>query len=139
MATSTTTFPLSGPTQQVRALAAAVPSELSQTPLLGILAVVMGAGIASLAARLLSLGLADLKGSVGIGFDQGAWVGSAFNVAQMFIGPFTVYLGALWGARRVLLGAAAAFTLVSFYLPFVHNFGLLITLLGIAGLTSGTF
>ena len=139
MAASTTTLPLPGPAPQIRGLAAAAPSELSQAPLLGILAVVMGAGIATLAGRLISLGLADLKGSVGISFDQGAWISTAFNVAQVFIGPFTVYLGALLGPRRVLLWAAGAFTIVSAYLPFVHNYGLLITLLAIAGLTSGTF
>ena len=71
-------------------MVAALPSDLSHSPLLGILGVVMGAGIVTLAGRLLSLGLADLKGNVGIGFDDGAWIASAFNVALMFIGPFTV-------------------------------------------------
>src|SRR5262249_9979204 len=121
MATTTTVVPMPPPLQIARGLAGATPAELSQAPLLGILAVVMGAGIATLAARLLSLGLADLKGSVGISFDQGAWTATAFNSAQILIGPFTVYLGALMGARRVLLGAATVFTVVSAYLPFVHN------------------
>ena len=121
------------------AMAAALPADLSHSPLLGILGVIMGAGIVSLAGRLLSLGLADLKGQLGISFDQGAWVGSAFNVALMFIGPFTVYLGALVGPRRILLVSAAVFTLVSACLPFVHSYTLLIVLLAMAGLSSGTF
>src|SRR6266536_637065 len=83
------------PTQIVRALSSAAPAELSKSPLLGILGVVLGAGIVTLAGRMLTLGLADLKGHVGISYDDGAWIGSAFNVALMFIGPFTVYLGAL--------------------------------------------
>jgi len=49
------------------ALASALPADLSHTPILGILAVNMGAGIATLAARFLSLGLADLRGHLGIG------------------------------------------------------------------------
>src|SRR5271167_3617682 len=93
-------------------MVAALPSDLSHSPLLGILGVVMGAGIVTLAGRLLSLGLADLKGNVGIGFDEGAWIGSAFNVALMFIGPFTVYIGGLLGPRNVLLAAGGAFTLI---------------------------
>ena len=120
-------------------MVAALPSDLSHSPLLGILGVVMGAGIVTLAGRLLSLGLADLKGNVGIGFDEGAWIGSAFNVALMFIGPFTVYLGALFGARRILLVCAAVFFVVSALLPLVHSYSLMIFLLVIAGLTSGTF
>src|SRR5437899_6165052 len=118
---------------------AALPVDLSHSPLLGILGVLLGAGIVTITGRLLSLGLADLKGNVGIGFDEGAWIGSAFNVALMFIGPFTVYLGALFGARRILLVCAAMFFVVSALLPLVHSYSLMIFLLVIAGLTSGTF
>jgi DHA2 family multidrug resistance protein len=120
-------------------MVAALPSDLSHSPLLGILGVVMGAGIVTLAGRLVSLGLADLKGNVGIGFDDGAWIASAFNAAIMFIGPFTVYLGALLGTRRTLLVSAAMFIVVSGLLPLVHSYSLLIFLLVLAGLTSGTF
>src|SRR5271155_5027141 len=120
-------------------MVAALPSDLSHSPLLGILGVVMGAGIVTLAGRLLSLGLADLKGNVGIGFDEGAWIGSAYNVALMFIGPFTVYLGGLLGARRVLLIAASCFTLLCLVLPWIHSYSLLLSALALAGLTSGTF
>src|SRR5271167_4387456 len=120
-------------------MVAALPSDLSHSPLLGILGVVMGAGIVTLAGRLLSLGLADLKGNLGIGFDEGAWIGSAFNVALMFIGPFTVYVGGLLGPRNVLLAAGGAFTLICLFLPYIHSYSLLITALVLAGLTSGTF
>jgi MFS transporter, DHA2 family, multidrug resistance protein len=126
-------------TQIAKAIAAGLPSELSQSPLLGILGVVMGAGIVTLTGRMLTLGTADLKGSLGIGVDDGAWIGSAYNVALMFIGPFTVYIGGLLGARKVLLLAAASFTVICAFLPFIHNYSLLLTALVLAGLTSGTF
>jgi DHA2 family multidrug resistance protein len=125
--------------QIASAISRALPSEISRSPVLGIIGVVMGAGIVTLAGRLLSLGTADLKGSLGMSYDDGAWIGSAFNVALMFIGPFTVYIGGLLGPRRVLIFAAGAFTLVNCFLPFVHSYGLLLTGLAFAGLTSGTF
>src|SRR6201998_511425 len=84
--------------QIANAIAGVLPSELSQSPLLGILGVVLGAGIVTLTGRMLTLGTADLKGSLGIGYDDGAWIGSAYNVALMFIRPFTVYLGGLFCA-----------------------------------------
>src|SRR5262247_697723 len=87
----------------VGALASRLPADLSHSPVLGILTVIMGAGLGSLAARLLTLGLADFRGHLGIGVDEGAWIGTAFNASTMFIGPLTVYLGALLGARRVML------------------------------------
>src|SRR3984957_8601414 len=122
-----------------RAAAAAIPSEVSTRPLLGILGVVTGAGLVTLAGRLLSLGLADLKGHVGISFDDGAWLDSAFNASLMFVGPFTVYLGGLLGPRRVLLFAAGLFTATSLLLPFIHSYSFLVVALIVAGLTSGTF
>src|SRR3954462_603544 len=106
MATSTLTLPRPKPIQIARAVAHAIPSDVSKSPLLGILGVITGAGIVTLASRMISLGLADLKGDTGISFDQGAWLSTAFNAALIFIGPFTVYLGALLGPRRILLGAA---------------------------------
>ena len=118
---------------------AALPVDLSHSPVLGIVGVILGAGIVTLTGRLLGLGLADLKGNVGIGFDEGAWISSAFNVTLMFIGPFSVYLGGLLGPRKVLLYSAAVFTAISAFLPLVHSYSLLIGLLAVAGLTSGTF
>jgi len=122
-----------------RAAATAIPSEISTRPLLGILGVVIGAGLVTLTGRMLSLGLADLKGHVGIGFDEGAWLDSAYNAALMFIGPFSVYLGGLLGPRRILLFAAGIFTLSCAFLPLIHSYSLLVAALIVAGLTSGTF
>ena len=139
MAASTAIAALPPPEQIAKGLAGAVPAELSKSPLLGILGVIMGAGIVSLMGRMLTLGLADLKGHLGIGFDDGAWISSAYNVALMFIGPFTVYLGALIGPRRILMVAAAVFTVACAFLPFIHNYSLLIAALVLAGLSSGTF
>src|SRR5262249_39419460 len=121
------------------AFVAAFPADLSHSPLLGIAGVLLGANIVTLTGRLLTLGLADLKGNVGIAFDDGAWISTAYNGAIMFIGPFSVFLGALLGPRTLLLVAAAVFTLACALLPLIHSYSLLIVLLAVAGLTSGTF
>src|SRR5215475_4246920 len=125
--------------QIAKTIAGGLPSELSKRPVIGILGVVLGAGIVTLTGRMITLGLADLKGTVGLGVDEGAWISSAYNVALMFIGPFTVYVGGLLGPRRVLLGAASCFTVICLFLPLIHNYSLLLTALVFAGLTSGTF
>src|ERR1700723_2135489 len=139
MAASTSAVALPPPEQIAGVLAKAAPSELSKSPLLGILGVIMGAGIVTLTGRMISLGLPDLKGHVGISFDDGAWLSSAYNVALMFIGPFTVFVGALLGPRKILFYAATIFSLVCAFLPLIHSYSLLIVALVLAGLTSGTF
>src|SRR5271167_4861454 len=92
--------------QIARVVATVIPSEVSTRPLLGILGVLIGAGTVTLTSRMISLGMADLRGHVGISYDAGAWLGSAFDFGLMFIGPFSVYLGGLLGPRRVLLFSA---------------------------------
>lgn len=139
MSASAAALPPPSPSQIASAVARAMPANLSRAPLLGILGVILGAGVVTLTGRMITLGVADWKGAVGIGFDDGAWIGTAFNAALMFIGPFTVYFGALLGPRRVLLASAAAFTVICVFLPFIHSYSLLIFALVLAGLTSGTF
>src|SRR5262252_1347333 len=139
MASSTVTLPGNAPIRFAQSVAARMPSEISKSPLLGILGVIIGAGVVSLTGRMISLGLADLKGGLGFGFDDGSWISSAYNIALMFIGPFTVYVGALLGARRVLFFAATSFTLICLLAPLIHSYSLLVAAIVLAGLTSGTF
>src|SRR5258707_1993075 len=122
-----------------RMAAAAMPAEVSTKPLLGILGVVTGAGVVTLTSRMISLGMPDFRGLHGFGYDESAWIGTAFDVGLMFIGPFTVYLGGLMGPRRILLTAAALFTVLLIFLPLVHSYSLVIAMALLGGLTSGTF
>jgi DHA2 family multidrug resistance protein len=112
---------------------------ITSRPIMGIFGVLLGAMIASFAGRLMSVGLVDLRGALHLGFDEASWIGTAFNAAMMFIGPFSVYLGGLLGPRRVLLFSASAFTLISILLPYAPTYPAMIILLVLAGLTAGTF
>lgn len=118
-------------------------SQTAQTssvrPILGIFAVLMGASLATLFGRLLSVGAADLRGALSLDYDAASWIGTSYNMGMMFIGPFSVYLGGLLGPRRVLLGAACLFTADCVVMPFAGGLGPLIGLLVLAGLTAGTF
>jgi MFS transporter, DHA2 family, multidrug resistance protein len=127
------------PVDIARSAAAAIPAEVSTKPLLGILGVVTGAGVVTLTSRMISLGMPDFRGLHGFGYDESAWIGSAFDAGLMFIGPFTVYLGGLMGPRRILLAAAALFTALFICLPFAHSYSLVIAMVLLGGLTSGTF
>src|SRR5215831_2645457 len=112
---------------------------LDQNPYVGTLGVFFGAGIATLNGRLISVGLPDLRGALGLGVDEASWIPTAYNMAMMFIGPFSVYLGGLLGIRRVLLASTTIFILCSFLLPFAPNLSVLLCLQVVSGLASGTF
>jgi len=108
-------------------------------PYIGTVGVMLGAGIVTLTGKLLSVGAPDLRVAFGLSVDEAAWIPTAFNMALMFMGPFSIYLGALFGTRRVLLCSGAVFALVSFLLPFSPNLPVLLLLQAVSGLASGTF
>jgi DHA2 family multidrug resistance protein len=137
---------LTTPRERVPAAAGSVPAKLARmlppvhaNVYVGTLGVFLGAGIATLNGRLISVGLPDLRGAMGLGVDEASWIPTAYNMALMFMGPFSVYVGALLGPRRVLLPAAAIFILCSILLPLSPNLGVMLTLQVISGLSSGTF
>src|SRR6266849_1290829 len=114
-------------------------SSLSQNPYVGTLGVFLGAGIVTLNGRLISVGLPDLRGAMGLGIDEASWIPTAYNMALMFMGPFSVYLGGLLGPRRVLLYSGTIFIISSILLPFSPNLQVMLCLQVVSGLASGTF
>src|SRR5437667_6079693 len=137
MASSITVRP--APIDIARTAAAAMPGAVSSKPLLGILGVVTGAGVVTLTSWMISVGMPDFRCLHGFGYDESAWICTSFDAGLMFIDPFTVYLGSLMGPRRILLTAAALFTVLLIFLPFAHSYSLVIAMALLGGLTSGTF
>jgi len=118
------------------ATSAAVPADI---PWLGLAAVLMGTFISTVNTRLSSFGLADIRGAVHAGFDEGAWITTAQGVAQMLIAPLAIWLGGVFGPRRVLMEAATAFAIVCLIEPLAPNLALLLGLQFVGGLASGFF
>src|SRR5262245_52819813 len=117
----------------------ALAKSLAQNPYVGTFGVFLGAGLATLNGRMISVGLPDLRGAMGLGFDEASWIPTAYNMALMFIGPFSVFVGAMFGARRVLLFSGTIFILCSILLPFSPSLRVMLCLQVISGLSSGTF
>ena len=108
-------------------------------PYIGILGVFLGAALATLNGRLLSVGLADLRGAKGFGFDEASWIPTALNMAMMFSGVFVIFVNTVLGLRRILLPCAAIFACASALLPLAPNYWSLAALVVVAGIFSGTF
>src|SRR5579871_4104468 len=108
-------------------------------PWLGLTAVLLGTFISTLTGRLSTFGLADIRGAIHAGFDEGAWITTAFTVAQMLITPIAVWIGSIYGQRRILIGAALAFAATSALTPFAQNLPSFLVLQFLSGLSSGCF
>jgi MFS transporter, DHA2 family, multidrug resistance protein len=102
----------------VSGAAAAAPVPLpaigrSEYPAVGVVAVMMGALISTLNARLTTQDLADIRGALGLGFDDGSWISTIFSAAQMVVTPAAAWMGTVLSTRRVLLWTGAIFALAS--------------------------
>src|ERR1700747_1740530 len=96
--------------------AAAPPAQ--RIPWIGLLAVLLGTFISTLNGRLSTFGLADIRGAMHAGFDEGAWITTSQTVAQMLIAPVAIWVGGVYGSRRILLISAMVFAVISLIAPF---------------------
>lgn len=111
----------------------------SLRPYVGIVGVLLGSLIATLASRVTSFGMADLRGGLHADFDEAAWITTAFGVGQMVAGVASPYLGAIFGVRRVLLiGILLTFT-ASLLGPLSPDLNAFLAMQVLGGIGSGTF
>ncbi len=108
-------------------------------PWLGLTAVLLGTFISTLTGRLSTFGLTDIRGAIHAGFDEGAWITTTFTVAQMLVTPIAVWIGSIYGPRRILLLAALSFATTSALVPLSQNLSTLLVLQFLGGLGSGCF
>ena len=108
-------------------------------PVVGVVAVMIGAFISTLNVRITTQGLADIRGALGLGFDEGSWISTIFSAAQMVVTPAAAWMSTVLSTRRVLLWTGAIFALASLPPPLVHDYDTLIALQFVRGLAVGAF
>jgi MFS transporter, DHA2 family, multidrug resistance protein len=111
----------------------------SLRPYIGILGVLLGSIAATLASRVTTFGLADLRGGLHAGFDEGAWITTGFGIGQMVAGIASPYLGAIFGVRRMLLLGITLMFVTSLLAPLSPNLDAFMTMQVLGGMGSGTF
>src|SRR5580693_2300498 len=108
-------------------------------PVLGVVAVMLGAFISSLNTRISTFGLADIRGGLSLGFDEGSWITTVFGAAQMVVTPAAAWMSTIFGTRRVLMWTGTIFTVTSLFPPVVGDYDTLMALQLIRGLAVGAF
>jgi MFS transporter, DHA2 family, multidrug resistance protein len=119
--------------------APAAASNICEHPLAGITAVMLGALISSLNTRITTFGLADIRGGLGFGFDEGSWITTVFGAAQMVVTPAAAWMSTVLSTRRVLLWTGIIFTISSLLPPLTNDYDTLMVLQLIRGLAVGAF
>jgi DHA2 family multidrug resistance protein len=112
---------------------------ITHHPLVGVAAVVVGAFISSINSRVTTVGLADIRGGLSLGFDEGSWVSTAFGATQMVAAISGAWFSVVLGPRRLLMWSASIFCIVSILPPLTRDPAVVLGLQLVRGLAVGTF
>lgn len=120
------------------ATGAAPLPQSSVRPLVGLVGIFLAAMMAGLNTRVGALALADIRGALGLGFDDGSWLTTAYSAGELIAMPFSAWFALTLSLRRFELWMLAACTLLALLLPFIHNLELLLALRFAQGIATGT-
>jgi DHA2 family multidrug resistance protein len=111
----------------------------SHRPIFAVAAVLLGSFVTGFDSRFLAIGLPDLRGAFGLGFDEGAWLATLGIGSQIIVAPAVPWLVTAFGVRRVIIPAALFYAAISQVLPYVRDVPTLWVLAALHGLALGAF
>ncbi|MBV6289237.1 MFS transporter [Pseudomonas aegrilactucae] len=102
--------------------------------LCGVLVVVLCAGLNEMVTKL---AMADIRGGLLLGADEGSWLVAVYAAASVSAMAFAPWCSVTFSLRRFTLCAIAAFALFGLLLPHAPNYPSLLLLRGLQGLAAG--
>ncbi|BAY50080.1 drug resistance transporter, EmrB/QacA subfamily protein (plasmid) [Scytonema sp. HK-05] len=103
----------------------------------GVSATLLGAFMAVLDIQITNASLNDITGALGASLDEGAWISTAYLVAEIVVIPLTGWLAQVFSVRRYLLYNAALFICFSVACAFATNLPMMMLFRAGQGFTGG--
>jgi DHA2 family multidrug resistance protein len=113
------------------------PAPPKARPLIAVAAVMLGTFTSLLSSRLTDIGLADIRGAMGLSFDEASWITTAFVTAEVTIVPAVVWLRMVFSPAPILLIGSTLFALLSLAAPFSPDLSTLLMIQALRGLCVG--
>lgn len=112
-------------------------SALPARTLASLAGIFIAAMMAGLNNRVGALGLVDVRGALGLGFDAASWLSTAYSIGELIVTPFATWFAITLSLRRFHRLMVTLCALIAAVLPFVHDLPLLIGLRLVQGMSSG--
>lgn len=115
------------------------PPQTPFTPrvFIGVMGVLVAAIMSGLNSRLGGLVLADTRGALGLGMDDGRWITTVYSAAELVAMPISGWLAITFSMRRYHMALVAVFALLALIMPYAPSFGWLLALRALQGLVGG--
>jgi DHA2 family multidrug resistance protein len=130
--TSTQSIAVGGPPP-----APPVPTPFNGRLIVGLLGVLIAALASGLNNRVTDIALNDVRGVLGMGFDEGTWVRAAYAAAEVAAMMVSAWCAVTFSLRRFAVAVVLLFALLGAVFPFVQGFNAIIALRIAQGLLGG--
>ncbi|WP_312242349.1 MFS transporter [Pantoea sp.] len=117
--------------------AAPAPHPFTLRLALGLLGVLIAALTSGLNDRVTDLALADIRAAIGVSYDRGSWIISAYQAAEVAAMMIAPWFAVTFSLRRFAIAVSLGFMLSGILLPLLHSPTLFIALRVVQGLFGG--
>ncbi|MDQ6213838.1 hypothetical protein A7J71_21240 [Achromobacter insolitus] len=104
--------------------------------LTGLLGVLLAVILAGLNENVTKMALPDIRGALGLSYDQGTWFVAVYAAASVCAMAFAPWYSVTFSLRRFTLAALAGFALFGALCPFAPSLPVLLILRTLQGLTA---
>lgn len=112
-------------------------SGASRKQWIAVAAGLLGAFMAILDISITNASLQDIQGGLNATLDEGAWISTAYLVAEIVVIPLTGFFAKVFSLKRYLLFNALIFILASILCGFAQNLPMMIAFRALQGMSGG--
>ena len=128
---------LTAPAPFAAASTAAAPPVFGARIIIGLAGVLLAVLVSGLNEMVTKVALADIRGALAIGYDEGTWLVACYTATSVAAMAFAPWCAVTFSLRRFTLCAIGLFTLLGVLCPFAPNYECLLLLRTLQGLAGG--
>ena len=116
---------------------AVAPPVFGPRIIIGLVGVLLAVLVSGLNEMVTKVALADIRGALAIGYDEGTWLVAAYTATSVAAMAFAPWCSVTFSLRRFTLCAIGLFTVLGILCPFAPNYESLLLLRTVQGLAGG--
>ena len=116
---------------------AVMPPVFGPRIIIGLVGVLLAVLVSGLNEMVTKVALADIRGALAIGYDEGTWLVASYTATSVAAMAFAPWCSVTFSLRRFTLCAISVFTLLGVLCPFAPNYESLLLMRTLQGLAGG--
>jgi DHA2 family multidrug resistance protein len=114
-----------------------IPPIFGPRIIIGLVGVLLAVLVSGLNDMVTKLALADIRGALAIGYDEGTWLVASYTATSVAAMAFAPWCSVTFSLRRFTLCAISLFTVLGVLSPFAPNYESLLLMRTLQGLAGG--